>query len=98
MTALGGQFLFSFASTAHATPYPMVKASRRWRLHHHVLARPTGVFGPADDQNPELGRDDVQPFGPIFTDDIQPTMSAGADPVLDVDQHLEARQMAGQRA
>ena len=68
----------------------MVKASRRWRLHHHVLARPTGVFGPADDQNPELGRDDVEPFGPVFADDMQHATTARTAPVLDVDQHLEA--------
>jgi hypothetical protein len=47
---------------------------RRGRLHHHVLARPAGVLGPAHDQHAELCRDDVEPLAHILADPMQRTL------------------------
>ena len=62
-------------------------------LHHHILTAPAGVFGPAHDQNAELGRHDVEPLGDIFADPMQRTRAAGADHARHVDQRVDPRQM-----
>jgi len=56
------------------------------------------LFGSPDHQNPELGGDDVEPLGAILADDVQQTTAAGAVLILNVDHHLDARQVAWQRA
>jgi hypothetical protein len=74
------------------------QASRRRRLHHHLLTAPAGIFGPADNQDPELGGDDVEPLGPIFADPMQGAAAARAGMALDIDEHLDTRQMGGKRS
>ena len=74
------------------------QARRRRRLDHHVLAGAAGVLGPAHHQHPELGRDDVQPFGDVLADQVQRARAARAGLVLDVDDALDPRQMRRQRA
>ena len=71
---------------------------RRGRLHHHVLAGPAGIFGPAHDQHAELRRHDVEPLAAILADPMQRVAAARAGVVLDVDHHLDARQMRRQRS
>ena len=71
---------------------------RRRRLHDTVLAAPAGVFGPADDEHPELRRHDVQPLAHVLADPVQFALAAGAGLVVDVDDHLDPRQMRRQRA
>ena len=71
---------------------------RRGRLHHHVLAGPAGVFGPAHDQHPELRRHDVEPLAHVLADPMQRVPAAGAGVVVDIDHHLDARQMRRQRS
>lgn len=44
---------------------------RRDRLHHPVLAGPTGIFGPTHDKHAELGRDDVESFAHILANPRQ---------------------------
>jgi hypothetical protein len=68
------------------------------RLHHDVLAGSTGVFGSPDHQNPELGWHDVEPFGAILADHMQRSAAAGAAVILNIDHHLDPRQVAWQRA
>jgi hypothetical protein len=67
------------------------------RLNHDVLTRPTGVFGPPDHQNPELGRHDVETLGAIFADYMQRPTAARAAVIFDVDDHLDPRQVDRQR-
>ena len=51
---------------------PAFDQTRRCRrLHHHILASPAGVFGPAYDQHAELCRHDVEPLGDILADPMQ---------------------------
>ena len=71
---------------------------RRRRLHHHVLASPAGVFGPAHDQHPELRRHDVEPLADVLADPMQRVAAARAGVVVDIDHHLDARQMCRQRS
>ena len=71
---------------------------RRWRLHHHVLASPAAIFGSANHQHAELCRHDVEPLAGILADPMQRLAAARAGIVVDVDHHLDARQMAGKRS
>ena len=71
---------------------------RRRRLDDHVLAGAAGVFGPAHDQHPELGGDDVEPLADVLADPVQRARAARAGLVLDVDERLDPRQMRRQRA
>jgi hypothetical protein len=71
---------------------------RRGRLHHHVLATPAGVFGPAHHQHAELCRHDVEPFAGVLPDPMQRVAAARAGVVIDIEHHLDARQMRRQRA
>lgn len=72
---------------------------RRCRcLHHDVLAHPTSVFGRPDHQNPELGRNDVEPFGAVFANHMQRPTAAWAAVILDIDHRLDPRQATWQRA
>ncbi len=71
---------------------------RRRRLHHHVLASPAGIFGPAHDQHPELRRHDVEPLARILADPMQRVAAARAGMVVDIDHHLDARQMGRKRS
>ena len=71
---------------------------RRGRLHDDVLAGTAGVFGSADDQHPELGRDDVEALGDVFANPVQQARTAWTCPALDVDHGLDARQVSRQGA
>ena len=71
---------------------------RRGRLHHHLLAGPAGILGPADDQHAQLRRDDVEPLAAILADPVQCVAAARTAVILDVDHHLDARQMRRQRS
>jgi len=66
------------------------QARRRSLLHHDLFAGPAAVLGPADDQHPELGRHDVEPFAHILTDPVQLIPAARAGVILDIDHHLDA--------
>jgi len=72
------------------------QSSRRRRLHHDVLACPAGVFGPTHDQDPELGRHDVESLASVLADAMQRALAARAGMIIDVDHHLDARQMRRQ--
>jgi hypothetical protein len=45
----------------------------RWcrRLDHRARATPASILGSTHDQEPELGRDHVQPLGHILADGMQ---------------------------
>ena len=64
-------------------------------LHHHVLARPASILGAANDQHPELRRHDVEPLARILADPMQRVAAARTGMVVDVDHHLDARQVRG---
>jgi len=66
---------------------------RRGRLHNDIFAGATGVFGPAHDQHPELGRHDVEPLGDILADPVQRSGAAGADHARHVDYRFNPGQM-----
>ena len=70
---------------------------RSRRLDNAVLARAASVFGPANDQDPELRGNDIEPLAHIFTNAAQRALAARAILVLDVDHRLDARQMGGKR-
>ena len=63
------------------------------RLQDDILAGPTPVFGSAHDQNPELGRHDVEPLGDVFPDPMQLAGAARADLARHLDQPFDARQV-----
>src|SRR6476620_7337883 len=46
------------------------------RLHHHALARSTGIFGPANDQHPELRRHEIEPLAGVLSAHIVSRTSA----------------------
>ena len=71
---------------------------RRRRLHHHVLTSSAAIFGSANHQHAELCRHDVEPFARILADPMQRLAAARAGAVVDVDHHLDARQMLGKRS
>ncbi len=66
------------------------QAGRRGGLPHAVAAGSAGVFGPADDEYPELGGDDVEPLGDVLADPVERAPAAGAAPVLDVHDLLDS--------
>jgi hypothetical protein len=71
---------------------------RRWRLHHHVLARPAGIFGSPHDDHAELRRYDVEPLAGILADPMKRIAAAPAGMVIDIDHDLHARQMRWKRS
>ena len=74
------------------------QSRRRGRLHHHLLAGPAGILGPAHDQHAQLRRHDVEPLAPILADPVQRVAAARTGVILDIDHHLDARQMRGKRS
>jgi hypothetical protein len=70
----------------------------RWRggLDDAVLALTTRVFRPTRHQHAVLRRDDIQPLGAIFTNDMERPATAGAGFVIDIDDDLDTWQMRGQ--
>jgi hypothetical protein len=71
---------------------------RRGRLHHRPLAGPAGVAGTADHLHPQLRGDDVEHLARVLADGVQGLAAAGASLILDVDQHLDPRQVRRQGA
>ncbi|MBU6498763.1 MAG: hypothetical protein KGQ40_09570 [Rhodospirillales bacterium] len=71
---------------------------RGGRLHHRALAAPAAIFGPADYPDPERGRRVVQHLGTVFADDVAGAAAVRAGLGIDIDHHLDPRQMCGQRA
>jgi hypothetical protein len=74
------------------------QSRRRWGLHDDVLASPASILGPAHDQHPELGGNDIELLAHVFADPVKLAPTARASLALDVDDGLEARQMRGQGA
>jgi hypothetical protein len=66
------------------------------RLHHRAGAGSAGVLGPANYQDPELGRHHIQPLGDVLADLVHLAGAARTGLVGDVDHHLDPRQMRGQ--
>jgi hypothetical protein len=71
---------------------------RRGRLHNHVLATAAAIFGPANDEHPELRRHDVETFARVLADPMQRLAATRTSAVFDVDQHLDAWQMSRKRS
>jgi hypothetical protein len=71
---------------------------RRRGNDHGALAGATGVARTARDAHPQLRRRDVQLLGAKFIDGVQRAPAAGTFAALDVDHHLVAGQVRGQRA
>lgn len=67
-------------------------------LRHPVGAGPTGVFRPHSDDDPQLGRHDVQALRSIFADLVHDTAAAGADQAVRLDDFLDTRQCGRQVA
>ena len=63
-----------------------------------LLARTAGIFGPAHHEHAELRWDDIEPFAPILTDPMKDVSAAGTGVIIDIDHHLDARQMRRKRA
>ena len=66
------------------------------RLHYRALAAAAGIFGPAGDQDPVLGRHDVEPARDILAEQVQWARTAGAGRARGRDHHLDQRQVIGQ--
>ena len=71
---------------------------RGGRLHHRPLAGPAAVAGAADHPHPQHGGDDVEHLARVLADDVHGPAAAGAALVLDVEQHLDPRQVRRQGA
>lgn len=71
---------------------------RRGRLYDRARTVATGVFGPADQQYAELLRDHIESLRDILADRVKRAAAARATLVIDIDDHLDPRQMVGQRA
>jgi hypothetical protein len=71
---------------------------RRGRLDHYVFASPAGVFRPAHHQHAELGGHDVKTFARILPNAMQRLAATWAGLVIDIDHHLDARQVRRQRS
>jgi hypothetical protein len=67
-------------------------------LHHGLFTGPAGVAGSADHLHPQLRRHEVEHLARVFADRVQRPAAAGAALVLDVDQHLDPRQVRRQAA
>jgi hypothetical protein len=65
----------------------------RWRLHHRPLAGPAAIFGSMCHDHPILRRNQVEPLGHIFPDNMQRTSAAGTDRVLGSDSNVDAGKM-----
>ena len=86
------------AKRTDATPSGQpARPLRRGGNHHSTFAGPAGVTRAACDAHPQLRGHDVELLAAQFADRVQHAAAAGAVAVLDVDQHLIARQMRGQR-
>ena len=70
----------------------------RGRLHHRLLARAAGVFGPVRHDRPELRRDHVEPLRGVFADHVHGRPAARASLVFGLNRHMDARQMSRKRA
>jgi len=66
-----------------------------WSLEDDFLTGAAGIFGAARHQNAELSRHDVELLADVFADPMQAFATAGTVMVLDVDDHIDARQMGG---
>lgn len=71
---------------------------RRRRLDDDALAGRAAIAGTAGDEHPELRRHDVETLGEVLADDMQGMAAARTGLVLDVDDHLDPRQVGRQRA
>ena len=69
---------------------------RSGRLHDRLLAGSATIPRPADHADPQLGRHIVEHLRPIFADDMQHASATGAGLVVDLDHHLDPRQMRRQ--
>jgi hypothetical protein len=67
-------------------------------LNDHILTGAAGIFGPAHDDHTQLRRNDVKPVAHVLADPMQAIAAARAGMVLDVDDYLHTRRVAGQRA
>jgi hypothetical protein len=72
------------------------QSRRRCCLHHHALACPAGIFGPAHDEHAQLRRHDVEPLAHVLTDAMQRLAAARTGMVIDIDHRLDPRQMRRQ--
>ena len=72
----------------------------RWRrrLDDDILAAAAGVFGPTDHQHAKLRGNDVELLAHVLTDPVQRSLAAPPRLVLDIHEHLDARQMRRQGA
>ena len=73
------------------------EAGGRERLHHDLFAGPAGVFRPTRHDHAELGRDDIETLGDVLAHDVELPAAAGATPLSDVDDLLDARQVRRKR-
>jgi hypothetical protein len=73
--------------------------ARRCRcLDHGPRAVAAGIFRPADHQHAELLRNHIEPLRNILANGVKRAAAAGATPVIDIDHHIDPRQVLGQRS
>ena len=71
---------------------------RRRRLHYRAFEGAAGVTRTANNLNAQLARNDVELLAAVFADHVQRATTAGTVLALDIDDHLEARQVCRQCA
>lgn len=71
---------------------------RRGRLVHTLRAAAAGIAGSDGDADPQLGRHDVQPFGPVLAYLVHLAPAAGAGAVGNVEHRLDPLQVRRQGA
>ena len=67
-------------------------------MRHHVLACAAGVFGAPHDQDPELGRYDIELLANVLANRVKLPGTAGANLASNINDSLDAWQMGRQRA
>src|SRR5215470_3344483 len=85
-------------SSASVAIPPVMGFFRRRRLDHHALTGPAAVSASNDPLHPVLGRDDVEHLSNVFPDHMHLAVAVRTGLVLDIDHHVDPRQVTGQCA
>jgi len=83
----------------HCFGWPTALKQMRWGLglRHACAPLGTGVFGPDGDNDPILGRNHIDPFGPVLSDPHHITTAAGTGNAVGFNHTLDTGQVLGQR-
>ena len=90
------QQMYLWRAVDHEDEIPLCAGAAPARQARRA-ASTAAIFWAAGDQNAMLSRDDVEPLGFLLADHMHAAAAARAQCRLQLDHHLDARQMRGQR-